>query len=276
MVLGTGSVLAQDYTPLAPIPQLTNNAGNADINTLVPALVKLAISVAAALAVIMMILGGIEYMSTDIWTKKNDAKGRITNALVGFLLAISAYTILYTVNPKLVDIDFSILNVATSTASLNTLNLSNRTAAQTGCVASCVEVKDVPIKPTGACLNQTCYVDSALLDKLKTLDQKLKAKNLTWQVTEAFPPTVQHADNCHKPNNNQSGKCVDAALFSPTNPNVLEFLKSIKEVFGTNFAYERCDQNNENPLKNNPQFSEFRDQLKCYGTTNAQHAHINL
>ena len=106
-------VLAQeakptDYTMLAPIPQLATEGEKTNAVTYVTGLFKLAIGLAGALAVVMIIYAGIKYMSTDAFSGKEEAKGVIENALWGLGLAIAAWLILYTINPKLVEIKFDI------------------------------------------------------------------------------------------------------------------------------------------------------------------------
>ena len=115
-------VLAQqptDYTLLAPIPQLLKPGSDSATNaaTYLPGLVKLIIAIAGALAVVKIIFGGIKYMSTDAFGEKNEAKITIQNAIWGLLLAISAWLILFTVNPNLVKFDLKIpvQKIATST-----------------------------------------------------------------------------------------------------------------------------------------------------------------
>lgn len=100
-----------EYELLAPLP--INGAGSdpskfVDLNTYIPAMFKLAIGLAGGLAVLRIIMGGIKYMTTDAFGEKGDAKQTIQDAIIGLLLAISAYTILATVNPKLVDFQFGI------------------------------------------------------------------------------------------------------------------------------------------------------------------------
>ena len=118
LFVGTNKVLAQEkppapteYTLLAPLP-LTDPGGAPDqkvvVSTYIQGLFKLIIAIAGGLAVIMLIYGGITYMSTDAFGKKESAKEIINNALWGFLLAISAWLILYTINPNLVNINLSI------------------------------------------------------------------------------------------------------------------------------------------------------------------------
>ncbi|MBI2674022.1 MAG: hypothetical protein HYX23_01945 [Candidatus Zambryskibacteria bacterium] len=102
---------ATDYTLLAPIP--LSGAGSAPTETTtaspyIRGVFMLTIGIATGLAVIMIIFGGIKYMSTDAFTGKSEAKETIQNAIWGLLLIIAAWLILYTINPKLVEFNFSI------------------------------------------------------------------------------------------------------------------------------------------------------------------------
>lgn len=63
---------------------------------------NLGIAIAVALSVVMITLGGIQYMTTDSWNKKEEGKERIKNALYGLGLALISWLILYTINPCLV------------------------------------------------------------------------------------------------------------------------------------------------------------------------------
>lgn len=89
------------FTPLATgLEQIeTRNLG-----TLVTSIFVLGVQIAGALAVIMIIWGGVEYMTTEAFTGKSDAKDRITQALYGLLLALCSYLILYTINPQIVNL----------------------------------------------------------------------------------------------------------------------------------------------------------------------------
>lgn len=60
------------------------------------------IAAAVVLALIMLVYAGILKMTTDSWTKQDDAKTTIENALYGLGLALVSYIILYTINPCLV------------------------------------------------------------------------------------------------------------------------------------------------------------------------------
>ena len=65
--------------------------------------------VTVALALAMVIRGGIQYMTTDGGSGKGDAKKRIQAALGGLVLAFSAILILNTINPGLTRLDISSL-----------------------------------------------------------------------------------------------------------------------------------------------------------------------
>ena len=72
------------------------------LSTYVGQMFNLLIAIAVALAVIMIIIGGFEYMTTDSWGGKDEGKKKIKDAFVGLGLALISYLILYTINPCLV------------------------------------------------------------------------------------------------------------------------------------------------------------------------------
>jgi hypothetical protein len=287
-LLGSSVASAQvDYQNLAPIPQLLKEGSSdtSNIQSFLEGILPLVIGLAGGLAVIYIIIGGVQYLSTDAWNGKKEGKKTIQNAITGLLLAIAAFSILYTVNPKLVEFDLLIQSVGTTTPLSSGNGITKKSAAETGCNNDCVAVdpNNVPIKPYGyACSNDPCYINSALEEKLRDLKEVMANQSIAWQVTEAFPPTVPHSDPCHKPSTAESGKCVDAALISPSTANVVKFMRSILAQ-GLKFEYERCGTEPKvNPLLKDPVFSEtgenkdLRQYLKCETTTTAQHAHIEI
>ena len=81
-------------------------SGN-DLNAMINQLVYILIGVAIGLAILMLIRGGFEYMtSTDSGNKIQSAKNKIWAAVGGVGLALSAILILQTINPNI--LDFSI------------------------------------------------------------------------------------------------------------------------------------------------------------------------
>lgn len=102
------------YVPLVTDSPLTVDKVPIDgsgLGKLVNQYVKIAIQLAGMLAVIMIIVGGIQYVSTDSWSGKSDGKQRIQAALGGLALALASYIILNTINPTLTDLNFTIAKV---------------------------------------------------------------------------------------------------------------------------------------------------------------------
>jgi hypothetical protein len=64
-------------------------------------LIRLLIGAAGALAVVMIVIGGIQYMSSDAVGEKQSGKETMSNAVIGLGLALVSYLLLYTINPKL-------------------------------------------------------------------------------------------------------------------------------------------------------------------------------
>lgn len=66
--------------------------------------IEIMIGFATILAVVMIIYGGLKYMTSAASPSKSNAKQTIQNSLLGLLLALSAFIILNTINPALVNI----------------------------------------------------------------------------------------------------------------------------------------------------------------------------
>ncbi len=66
--------------------------------------IKIFISIIGALGVIMIVLGGVQYMTTDAISKKEGGKEMISNAIFGVILALVSWLLLNTINPHLIEI----------------------------------------------------------------------------------------------------------------------------------------------------------------------------
>ncbi len=105
-------------------------------------IVRLVIGISAVLAVVMIVMGSIEYMSSELISSKEAGKDRIKNALFGLLIALSAYALLNTINPDLLNSDVNI-DPATVTVTLDQANFAN-TEKTRSAVGPQYEVKGLP------------------------------------------------------------------------------------------------------------------------------------
>ena len=118
LALGAGVFIAsaQDYTPLAPLPgTFTGEKGaeTTNIGLYLSGAITLLIAVSGALAVLMMIIGGTQYVASGIAPPaKNDAKARIWNAVIGLVLVLVSYLILNSINPNLVKFKLTLPQIA--------------------------------------------------------------------------------------------------------------------------------------------------------------------
>lgn len=106
------------YTQLAPLPGTGNCTGSGStlsctvtpsatnsLGTYINGLYKLAVAAASVLAVLMIIIGGFNYVSTDAINNKEEGKETIKSALGGLLLVLASWVILYTINPQLTNLN---------------------------------------------------------------------------------------------------------------------------------------------------------------------------
>ena len=220
------------YTLLAPIP--LDGAGAGDTQTTVASqyirgVFMLIIGLATGLAVIMIMYGGIKYMSTDAFTGKSEARETIQNAIWGLLLVIGAWLILYTINPKLVNFNLNIPIQAIRTVipggapvpsagcpNCVVIGVPHKTMAQNGCG---------PSAPGGV-----CTIDSELNNKLIELQRRYGV----FTVNESYPPTRSHVDPCHN-----NGTCVDASIPFTTPQNIKSFINDAsRDNLGLRAVYE--------------------------------------
>ncbi len=97
------------YTMLQPLPTISDGGGVTNFTTYITKGFEFSIAIAAGLAVIMIIWGGFDYILTDSISGKSAGKKKITNAIIGLLLALGSYAILNTINPCLLKFDENIL-----------------------------------------------------------------------------------------------------------------------------------------------------------------------
>src|SRR3989344_8923790 len=105
-------VFAQSgFVPLAPIPDLTKGvtADQAGLANFFNNLYKYAIGLAAVLAAIMIIWGGLEIaVNKENVSKITDAKGKIYNAIFGLVLVLSPVLVFSIINPSILNLSLNL------------------------------------------------------------------------------------------------------------------------------------------------------------------------
>lgn len=103
-------VFAHSYTLLESLPGLkTANASGPSLSEYLQWVFNFALIATGFLAVLMIVIGGVEFMIGGAnESMRKEGKNRISNALWGLLLALGAWLILYTINPELIKLDFTL------------------------------------------------------------------------------------------------------------------------------------------------------------------------
>lgn len=86
--------------PLVAIPGYTPGGS---LESFVNLIYGIAISIAALLAVIKIVIAGVKWMLSDVVTSKAEAKKDIQSALFGLIIIISAVLIITIINPSIVN-----------------------------------------------------------------------------------------------------------------------------------------------------------------------------
>ncbi|MBX4198835.1 pilin [Candidatus Parcubacteria bacterium] len=272
---------AADYTLLEKLPLGKGGdiVGSIDVSTYIPAMIKLIIAIAGGLAVIRIIIGGIQYMSTDAFSGKSSAKETIQNALIGLLLAISAYTILNTVNPGLVNIQFALQPVKQGQAIKG--SLATKTAAELGCTNNCVPIAAIIPIDSNACTNNPCYVQKTLNDRLLAFwskvsvvrdaidDAKGEYVAVPWEISAAFPfaTSTTPLTVCNTKDLSQAGSCIDISLTpDTTETQVARFLRDLQVTGNVDFQYHLiCNSSRYNSFMTSAKLASYKSKFTCFG-----------
>ena len=126
-----GTYNDEPYQPLAPLPGYENipgykenggftfgptkdnpDAGKCPLGEFMNIFIDIFIGIVAILSMVMIVMGGIEYVMSDLVTSKEEAKSRIQNAILGLILSLPIYIILNTVNPNLLNLCLDIKKVS--------------------------------------------------------------------------------------------------------------------------------------------------------------------
>lgn len=76
------------------------------IGSFINKLFQIAVAILAVIAVIMIVIAGVQYMTVESIYGKSNARQRIVGAVGGLILALGIFIILNTINPQLLQINF--------------------------------------------------------------------------------------------------------------------------------------------------------------------------
>ena len=268
------------YKLLAPLPLLdatidtkASEANPCPFGKYLNILIKLFFGICGVLAVVMIVMGGIQYMTSDLVSSKEAGKESIRNAILGLLLGLGAWLILNTINPDLLNsclnsippVEITIDEAVTDAGSGvlvdgNLVKISNGSAVN--CTGGIVSI------PSSMGSGQIC---KDLLDRL----QILKSKMPGWKINS----TIRNggaASSCHYSNSANSGNCADLQITNnpnggytkengSTNITWGDFCVAVAQTGGLNFLNEASRVINcENIIK-----------YKAYSQTTGPHLHVN-
>ena len=97
-------VHGQEFVELEAIPGVDYN--ESDPSGFFNEAFTIGIGIAALLAVIMITIGGFEYLTSDIPASKRDGKERITGAILGLFIILLSVVILNVINPDITSLSF--------------------------------------------------------------------------------------------------------------------------------------------------------------------------
>lgn len=98
--------IARAFTLAQPIPSIDNKGGLTDANNFaeyVVGIMPFIFGLAVVIAVVQLVIGGMQYALSEGLTSKEDAKDRIWSAIGGLFLALLSWLILNTINPDFVN-----------------------------------------------------------------------------------------------------------------------------------------------------------------------------
>ena len=202
------------YTLLAPLPGGLTTAPN-NFGEYANKVFLIIIGLCGALAVIMLIIGGIMYMGDESIFGKTEAKKQMENAIFGLLIALAAYVLLNTINPDLLNANLSVTPVTADITESTATAISSESALPplgqavnqcTGGIAAVVV--------NGATVMHACSSISSKLSDLLT-----QAKNAGLNLTgSSYRSTADQmalrTKNCADPINTAPNLCKPPTAYA--------------------------------------------------------------
>ena len=132
------------YHLLAPLPGIKDDlvpTGKGALGSYLNTMLRIFIGICAVLAMVMIVLGGLEYMTSELISSKENGKHKITGAIFGLIIALGSYALLNTINPDLLNTDVNIEGVKIQIALKEAIpsDTGNPPGATAGCSAGVIK-----------------------------------------------------------------------------------------------------------------------------------------
>ncbi|MDO8425199.1 MAG: D-alanyl-D-alanine carboxypeptidase family protein [bacterium] len=180
----------------------------------IAAVYRWAVPFGAVLAVIIMMIGGMIWMTSGATGSITKAEGMITNAAIGLILLVGSYFILNLVNPDLV----RLTALRVDLIARENLTLEEEPEEVNGQVSGDIvevagtNIKNIPSKDSGP---QT--IDRTLLSKLNVAAFRLSDDGIELWVTSGYRSEEKQraliTKNCDDPKNSKSCKPPTCMLY---------------------------------------------------------------
>jgi len=235
-----------NYTLLTPLPceqgtancetgQFTKFDPNQDkaLGSYLNIMIKIFIGICAVLAMVMIVLGGLEYMTSELISSKESGKHKITGAVFGLIIALGSYALLNTINPDLLKTDVEIAGVTIQVelepefgVTTETITLQSNNGPVT--LRACDESQMVTIQAFGK--NVTVY---------KGIANSLKRISTRWEASRKdirYPINSIYGYNCRKVTGKQDAWSAHAfGLAVDINPNTNPYGEELQEDLPSGF-----------------------------------------
>ncbi len=245
-----------EYTVLAPLPGttkencVTGTNCKADINSYLSGFLGLVIGIGAVIAMIMLGFYGFQYALSDSASVKMANKDKLWEIVQGLILIISAYAIIYTINPALLTFSLEITAPKITAPAVPATSTSGNQTPPSSIAPPALQSRITQTCPTCGPLTATTYsisqanidrlicttcapmgnlpyassnlnknIEPDMNNRLLALNNGLGQQNISWGVTEGYPPVTNHQDNCH-----YNGTCIDAVIQDSAPTNVRDFI----------------------------------------------------
>jgi len=95
-------LIAATYQPL--VKDLPGFDAGGDLGSYINSLYKIALALGSTAGVLLIAYAGIEYMTTDVVTKKKDGIKRIRMAVTGLLMLLGTYLVFNQIDPNILNL----------------------------------------------------------------------------------------------------------------------------------------------------------------------------